>query len=139
MRPARVLTGTVIVTILATLLGSGVCSAAEKVPPIITQAALLEKLESSAVPLILDVRTPMEFRSGHVPKALNIPHTELAYRLNELANAKDREVVVYCERGPRSSFAESVLRKAGFTAVRHLDGDMFAWRRNGLPMERPQE
>jgi rhodanese-related sulfurtransferase len=111
-----------------------VCNAAT---PIITQEDLLKKLESGTAPLILDVRTPGEYRSGHVPQAINIPHNELASRLIELLDAKDREVVTYCERGPRAGFAESILQEAGFSAVRHLVGDMYAWRRNGLPIERP--
>jgi len=94
-------------------------------------------LESGTAPLILDVRTPGEYRSGHVPQAINIPHNELASRLAELADAKNREVVAYCEQGPRAGFAESVLQEAGFSAVRHLVGDMYAWRRSGLPVERP--
>ncbi|MFQ5546223.1 MAG: rhodanese-like domain-containing protein [Acidiferrobacterales bacterium] len=123
-----------IAVFLVTLASAVVCNAAK---PIITQGDLLEKLESGTAPLILDVRTPGEYRSGHVPEAINIPHNELAGRLAELLDAKDREVVTYCERGPRAGFAESVLQEAGFSAVRHLVGDMYAWRRNGLPIERP--
>lgn len=111
-----------------------VCNAAT---PTISQKDLLKMLESGTAPLILDVRTPGEYRSGHVPQAINIPHNELASRLAELADAKNREVVTYCERGPRAGFAESVLQEAGFSAVRHLVGDMYAWRRSGLPVERP--
>ena len=123
-----------IAVFLVTLASAVVCNAAT---PIITQEDLLKKLESGETPLILDVRTPGEYRSGHVPQAINIPHNELASRLAELAGAKDREVVTYCERGPRAGFAESVLQEAGFSAVRHLVGDMYAWRRRGLPIERP--
>ena len=104
---------------------------------IITQQELLQKLESGTAPLILDVRTVGEYRSGHVPKAINIPHNQLANRLDELLESKDQELVTYCERGPRAGFAESVLQKAGFSAVRHLEGDMYAWRRNALPIVRP--
>ena len=118
---------------LVTLASAVVCNAAT---PTISQEHLLKKIESGETPLILDVRTPGEFRSGHVPQAINIPHTELVSRLAELADAKDQEVVTYCERGPRAGFAESVLQEAGFSAVRHLVGDMNAWRRNGLPIER---
>ena len=103
----------------------------------ITQEALLTKLQSNAVPIILDVRTPGEYRSGHVPKAINIPYTELGKRSKEIADARDREVVVYCELGGRAGIAESILQQAGFTAVRHLVGDMAAWRSNRLPIERP--
>ena len=117
-----------------TLASAVVCNAAT---PTIAQEGLLKKIESGAAPLILDVRTSGEYRAGHVPQAINIPHNQLASRLAELIDARDREIVTYCERGPRAGYAESVLQEAGFTAVRHLEGDMYAWRKNGLPIERP--
>ncbi len=117
-----------------TLLSAVVCNAAT---PTITQQNLLEKIDSGVVPLILDVRTSSEYRAGHVPQAINIPHNQLAGRLVELLDAKDREIVTYCERGPRAGFAESILREAGFSTVHHLEGDMYAWRKNGLPIEHP--
>ena len=85
--------------------------------------------------LILDVRTAEEFASGHVPSALNIPHDELGSRLSELTVAKDRPVVVYCERGSRAGKAATVLDEAGYENVLHLTGDMSGWRAQGLPME----
>jgi phage shock protein E len=138
-RLAKIRTGhthyrTAIAVFFVMLASAVVCNAAT---PIITQEDLLRKLESGTAPLILDVRTPGEYQSGHVPQAINIPHNQLPSRLAELLDAKDREVVTYCERGPRAGFAESVLQEAGFSAVRHLVGDMYVWRRNGLPIERP--
>ena len=122
----------VIAVFFITLASAIVCNAAT---PTITQIDLLKKLESATAPLILDVRTREEYQSGHVPQAINIPHYQLPSRLTELLHAKDREVVIYCEVGPRAVFAESMLQKAGFSTVRHLAGDMHAWRRNGLPIE----
>jgi rhodanese-related sulfurtransferase len=124
----------VIAVFFVTLASAVVCNAAT---PIITQEDLLKKLEVGTAPLILDVRTPEEYRLGHVPQSINIPHTQLARRLPELVDAKDREVIIYCESGVRTRIANSILHKAGFSAVRHLVGDMYAWRRNGLPIERP--
>ena len=91
--------------------------------------------------LILDVRTPEEFANGHVPGAINVPHTEVASRLDEIEGAVDddpsRPVVVYCERGGRAGMAEAELLAAGFTQVLHLEGDMSDWRAKGRPTERP--
>ena len=87
--------------------------------------------------LILDVRTPDEFRSGHVPDALNIPHDQLSDRLAELGSAPDRPVVVYCERGGRASQAAGVLLDAGYGNVLHLEGDMSDWRAKGHPTASP--
>ena len=85
--------------------------------------------------LILDVRTREEFASGHVPGAVNIPHTEVASRLGELGADQSRPIVVYCERGGRAGQAESQLASAGFGDLRHLEGDMSAWRTSGRPTE----
>ena len=87
--------------------------------------------------LILDVRTPEEFSSGHVPNAVNIPHDALASRLTELDSDTARPVVVYCERGGRAGKAASVLLDAGYEDVFHLAGDMSEWRTNGQPIEKP--
>ena len=86
-------------------------------------------------PLLLDVRTPEEYASGHVPGAVNIPHDQLGSRVNEIEAHRDQEVVVYCERGGRAANAAETLEAAGFITIRHLSGDMSAWRDAGLPTE----
>jgi rhodanese-related sulfurtransferase len=83
--------------------------------------------------LILDVRTPKEFQSGHVPQAVNIPLDQLDARLDDLASSQDMPVVVYCERGGRAGKAASLLSQAGFTDIQHLEGDMSEWRASGRP------
>lgn len=100
---------------------------------VLTPDALLSSPPAGA--LILDVRTPEEFASGHVPNAINIPHTELATRMSEIESAVDSPVVVYCERGGRAGKAEAELLAAGYSNVLHLEGDMSAWRAAGRPVE----
>ena len=94
-----------------------------------------ETLVSSAPPdaLVLDVRSREEYAGGHVPGAINVPHDELSGRLAELGGDRDRPVVVYCESGRRASRAEALLAAEGFSDVRHLEGDMRAWRASGRP------
>ncbi len=99
----------------------------------ISQADLADRIVAERAPLILDVRTASEFDSGHIPGAVNIPHTELPRRIGELDGGGGREIVVYCERGGRAMKAVSELRKAGFPMVLHLQGDMSAWRKRQLP------
>lgn len=101
----------------------------------ISQRELLQRLDHHDAPLILDVRKPDEFAAGHVPGATNIPHTEIAGRLAELGADRHKELVVYCESGRRAAIAQGILEKAGFTKVRHLEGDMRSWRERGLPRE----
>lgn len=74
--------------------------------------------------LLLDVRTPAEYREGHVPHALNLPVQELPARLHEVGPTH-RPIVVYCRSGGRSAQAASLLTRAGYK-VRDI-GPMTAW------------
>ncbi len=123
----------VALTIVVALAG---CS---KRPPLvipISAEALMELRGSPDAPLILDVRSGREFRSGHVPGATHIPHTSISSRLHTFDDYRERGIVVYCERGPRAYSAEKILLDAGFQKVFHLTGDMSGWRRSELPVER---
>ncbi len=103
----------------------------------IAQQELASRLGRADAPLILDVRSVEEYRLGHVSSAINIPYQQIGARLNELTPSRDRDIVVYCESGPRAETAEARLRQAGFGRVYHLDGDMAGWRRSRLPTEAP--
>lgn len=88
--------------------------------------------------VVLDVRTPSEYAEGHVPGAMNIPHTELASRIGELADARDRDIVVYCRSGNRSEQALETLREAGFTRLFHMKGDYLRWSAEQRPVAKAQ-
>ncbi|MCA9632554.1 MAG: rhodanese-like domain-containing protein [Myxococcales bacterium] len=76
--------------------------------------------------LLVDVRTPAEFNSGHLPGAINLPLNELGKRVSEL-EPKEQPIVLYCASGMRSRGARRVLQSAGFTAVSDL-GSASRWR-----------
>jgi len=75
--------------------------------------------------LLVDVRSPEEFDTGHIEGAINIPVGELPQRLTELGD-KDEPIVLYCRSGARSARALSLLQRQGFTAVSNL-GAMSRW------------
>lgn len=78
--------------------------------------------------LILDVRSATEFATGHLPGALNIAHTELRDRLDEVrAAAGDRPVRVLCASGVRSNIATRLLTNEGFDSAT-LSGGMLTLR-----------
>ncbi|MEQ1566292.1 MAG: rhodanese-like domain-containing protein [Myxococcota bacterium] len=81
--------------------------------------------DAGPVPVV-DVRTPGEFASGHVPGAVNIPVDQLGARLGELDPAVETWVI--CESGARSYAAARLLADAGFRPVDVSDG-MRGWRR----------
>ena len=80
-------------------------------------------VESGA--LLVDVRTPEEFASGHIEGALNIPLQELTQRIQEFG-AKNQSIVLYCRSGNRSAQAQRRLRDNGFESVYNL-GAMSSW------------
>ena len=66
--------------------------------------------------LLLDVRTPEEFRDRHLEGAVNIPVQELATRISELG-AKGSPVVIYCRSGARSASAATLMKSAGYEVL----------------------
>lgn len=66
--------------------------------------------------LILDVRTPGEFSSGHIKGAVNIPVDQLSRNLDKLKN-RDRVIITCCASGMRSGSALGILRSKGYTQV----------------------
>ena len=96
--------------------------------PTITVEALKDRIATGTVTFILDVRTPEEYDGplGHIVGARLIPVQELAQRLDELTDVKDRPVFVICRSGGRSARATRMLLDAGFRAA-NVDGGMQAW------------
>lgn len=78
---------------------------------------------SSSEPLVVDVRTPGEFRGGAYPGAINIPLDDLQLRAGELGN-KSRNITLYCASGARSAYGVRILQHLGFTNVRNGGGIM---------------
>jgi hydroxyacylglutathione hydrolase len=73
--------------------------------------------------LIVDVRSASEHRAGHLPGAVNIPHTRLAVRRDELP--RNRPLIVHCASGVRAAAAASMLERHGFDII-YVDGGIAA-------------
>ena len=90
-------------------------------------------------PLLLDVRTPQEYRSGHAPTAINIELDALseAVKAGTLDDWKDQgQVLVICQGGKRSAQAAVRLNKVfGFQQVVNVKGGTAAWIAAGYPIE----
>ncbi len=87
-------------------------------------------------PFILDVRTPGEYASGHIADATLIPVQVLQERLDELDQYKDKDILVYCRSGNRSTVASKILIDAGFRRVFNLRSGIIGWQNGRLPVER---
>ena len=93
--------------------------------PVIEGADLSRRLSGPDAPYLVDVRTPGEFRQGHIPGAHLIPLGQIGARLNEIP--KGRDVVTVCRSGHRSAAAGRQLMKAGYQ-VQSLKGGMMVWQ-----------
>ena len=70
--------------------------------------------------LVIDVRSPGEFSSGHLSKAVNIPMEQLESVLPKLVKGKDEVLLLHCLSGTRSGMAKSKLKSLGYTNVFNL-------------------
>ncbi len=84
-------------------------------------------------PYLLDVRTPAEFKRGHVNGAVLIPLDELPAKMGRLP--KGREIICICASGNRSSAAARQLSAQGYQ-VSNMRGGMGHWQRAGLPVKK---
>ncbi|TLD42674.1 MAG: NADH dehydrogenase [Candidatus Jettenia ecosi] len=75
--------------------------------------------------ILLDVRTDMEYKSGHIKGCQYIPLDKLASRTHELDGSK--EIITYCRSGLRAAQACRILKNAGFRNVKYMDGSILAW------------
>jgi rhodanese-related sulfurtransferase len=66
--------------------------------------------------VIIDVRTPEEFKSGHIPQSQNIPLQILQSKINDIKK-KNKPVIACCQSGGRSSMAATMMKNAGIEVV----------------------
>jgi uncharacterized membrane protein YdjX (TVP38/TMEM64 family) len=95
------------------------------------------RLRSGAELSIVDVRNPDEFAGplGHIAGAGNVPLSDLPARLDEVADAPQRPIVLVCKTDKRSAKAAEILRSAGFRDVLVLHGGMEQWQREAAATE----
>jgi rhodanese-related sulfurtransferase len=82
--------------------------------------------------LLVDVREVSEYDEAHVPGALHVPYQQIEGRLAELP--AERDIIVYCASGVRSSLAVSILERHGMAAA-NMRGGFSSWVGADLPTE----
>jgi rhodanese-related sulfurtransferase len=82
--------------------------------------------------LIIDVRTPAEFKQERIEQAVNKPLDSIEKWVNELP--KDKTIYFVCRSGSRSGIAQRIAAQRGYTDAYNMAGGMIAWRREGLPV-----
>ena len=113
-------------------LAASLCFAGETKNINSTQAKALLARESKIV--LLDVRTPEEYRQAHLRGSQLIPLGELEKRLKEIP--RGRPLLVYCAVGARSVSAAGFLSTRGFPDIYQMSDGLVGWYKNGFPIER---
>ncbi len=100
----------------------------------VTVAEAKEMLTDDGV-VIIDVREPHEYSSGHIPSATLIPVNSVFARKDELP--KDKKIIFVCAVGQRSGLASELAAAAGLPAdqIYNLEGGTDAWKKAGEPTE----
>ena len=95
--------------------------------------------ESSPKPIILDVSTVKEYKSGHISGARSIAITDIKTYLDMLLPFKEREIITICPGGGLSLVAVDLLVEADFQDVKSLRGGMDLWREKGYPVTKADQ
>lgn len=93
-----------------------------KSPLLISSEDAKKGIAEGTFPVILDVRTDLEYNLGHYPEALHIPTARLAGEIEQAIPDKTKGVLVYCNTGQRSRYAADMLKKKGYENVRYISG-----------------
>lgn len=105
-----------------------VCLAAAFAVPVAAQAVAAKPAEKTAAQpakakgIWIDVRTPEEFKEGHLKDAVNIPVDQIGARIGSVSPDKSAPVNLYCRSGRRSEAALQELKKMGYTNVTNHGG-----------------
>jgi rhodanese-related sulfurtransferase len=100
---------------------------------------LSEKLKANSELVIIDVRSQQEFASGHVPGAVNIPHSSILGDVALLDRYKDQDMVFYCRSGKRAKSVTDSLEASDYTLGRplyQLEGDILGWISADQPLQK---
>ena len=99
-------------------------------------AGAAKLIADEAALVILDVRTPNEFRRGHLKGAINVDITMSSFQKKIAAMDTKAHYLVHCQSGKRSTSAMHKLAACDFVKVTHLDGGYADWVKAGNPVEK---
>lgn len=84
--------------------------------------------------VVVDLRKPKEFASGHIQGAINIPYNSLTDQMSQLEQHKEKPLVLTCGIGQHSGSVGAQLRKAGFANISRLAGGISNWQSSNMPV-----
>ena len=85
-----------------------------------------KRIEEGKHVVLLDVRTPEEYKSSRINGSVLVPLDSLSTKISKVVSDKDVEIIVYCRSGARAKSAMGLLSKMGYTNVKNLGG-IISW------------
>ena len=102
--------------------------------PQLSPVELKQKMNGKKNLILLDVRTERERAAGYIGGSVWIPRGVLEFKILDICEDPETEIVVYCRKGGRSVLAVQSLRQLGYRKVFNLEGGINAWGENGLSL-----
>ena len=97
---------------------------------------LITKHKNNTDFIILDMRTPREFKSGHIEKAILLDYYSKTYTDKLKRLDKTKTYLMYCRSGNRSGKTLNLIRDMGFSRVYNMDKGIKGWRSKGFPISK---
>lgn len=85
---------------------------------------------------ILDVRTPEEYKEGHIRDSVLLPVDEVKEKVEKVLPNKDQKIYVHCRSGMRSAKATKEMLTLGYSNVHNMQGGIVAWEKQGFPVKK---
>lgn len=86
------------------------------------EAKMILKNDKDAI--LLDVRSPQEYRENHLSGSINLPLYNIESNCKEMLPNKEDTIIIYCQSGNRSKRAMQILQKEGYTNLYNIAGGM---------------
>lgn len=96
----------------------------------ISPEGLMPILSGPATPLLLDVRTPAEFETSHIPGSINVPLGLVENHAEDLSASLEGNIVIICRSGARAQRAQQYLEAVGVNNLQVLDGGIEGWKKD---------
>ena len=110
-----------------------------QLPDVVDAGTVADLLREGTRLKLIDVRTPAEFESAHIPGSYNVPLDLLPEHRSELRDSLRTPAVLVCRSGGRARQAAQLLREANLDNVHILDGGLTTWEAAKKPLKRGRQ
>ncbi len=92
------------------------------------------KINNDSNYILVDVRTPKEFKNGHMKNAINVSYFGLTFTDSIKKLNREKSIYMYCQTQHRSPLASKKMKKLGFKTIIDLKGGFMKWENKQMPI-----